>query len=150
MSYRPGGLTALAILNLIFGAMGTLASLVGLATTTFIDKIADKTVDENGEKIADLEKLAEELGGMKEYLYIALIISIIAGIVMFIAGIGYLGQKKFLGRTLGLVYGALSIFGTGLGLAFGQSFGISAMISIIYPLLTIVLLLTVFKDDFIN
>lgn len=157
MSNRPGGLTALAIINLIFGVLATIGSLFGLLFVFGMEKVAEQLQQstepadaETAMKIAELQQALEKAGGSIEYFYIDTLISLVAGILMFIAGIGYLGQKKFLGRTLGLVYGALALLGTGIGLMMGESFGIGSMLQLIYPVLTIALLLTVFKDDFFN
>jgi hypothetical protein len=72
-----------------------------------------------------------------------------------VSGVGYLKLKKFLGRTIGNVYAIVSIVYSAaspflLPAALGGGFGIAAIIGLIYPLLTLILLNTTFREDFVN
>ena len=76
-------------------------------------------------------------------------------ILLFLSGIGYLKQKKFLGRGLGSLYGIVTIIGSVIsGLIFdselGGGFNIGTIIGLIYPVLTLILLNTTFKEDLTN
>lgn len=75
-------------------------------------------------------------------------------ILLLLSGIGYLKQKRFLGRTLGNTYAVLSILTTVLELAIlpdvitgGQT--IMVVVALLYPVLTLFLLNTTFKEDFV-
>jgi hypothetical protein len=139
MSKRPGGLTALAVLNFVFAGLGILAYLALLAAA----KLVDKGVSEvSGGKAA----------GVPTSVYVVLLIGFVTVAVMLTAGVGYIQQKKFLGRTLGNVYAVMSLGNTALSLAIikGASFGFGTIIGLIYPVLTLILLNTTFKDDFVR
>ena len=72
-------------------------------------------------------------------------------VLLLASGVGYLGQKRFAGRTLGNVYAVLAVADTVIGLTVVKSgFGITTVIGLIYPLLTLALLNTTFKDDLVN
>ncbi len=78
----------------------------------------------------------------------------IALLLLLLAGIGYLKQKKVMGRFLGSAYGILAVIFTLLSTlmfsgAFGQNFGIGTIIGLIYPVLTLLLLNFVYQDDLI-
>src|SRR6185436_7512098 len=75
----------------------------------------------------------------------------IGGVLLIVSGIGYLQQKKFLGRTLGNVCAVFRIFVTAAMVlwlpAELRSGSILSILSFIYPALTLVLLNTTFKED---
>lgn len=134
---RPGGLTALAVLNFVFAGLGLIGFLAILALLGAADKATGGELT-----TGDVSK---------GVVYAALVLGVIRMGILLAAGVGYLQQKKFLGRTLGNVYGILAIGDTVMGLALLKSgFGIGAIIGLIYPILTLVLLNTTFKDDFHN
>lgn len=84
-----------------------------------------------------------------------LAISAVTIVLLLISGIGYLKQKKFLGRILGNAYAVVGIIG---GMVSGVmlppelegGFTIGRIIDLIYPVLTLILLNTTFKDDLTN
>ena len=136
-SSRPGGLTALAVLNFIFAGLSALGVL-GLAMALGLAKTDSKLADE----------LAKVPPGM---LMFGIGVSLVATILLIVSGIGYLGQKRFLGRILGSAYGVVAI-GSGVTnlVLMGQGFGIMNIVGFIYPALTLLLLNSIFKDDFVN
>lgn len=136
---RPGGLTALAVLNFVFGGLGAL----GLLALFALLGVAAKTVEAAGGSIND----APGAGSV----YLGLFLGTVSVALMITSGVGYLGQKKFLGRTLGNAYAATSLVNTAIGLALLKvGFGITTIIGLVYPLLTLFLLNTSFKDDLVN
>jgi small-conductance mechanosensitive channel len=140
---RPGGLTALAVLNFVFGGLGAIGVLAAWALIA----VADRAI-----------KAAEAAGGDVKYdgpgvgiLYIFVLLSAISAALMITSGVGYIKQKKFLGRTLGNAYALLSIGSSVVGLVLVHSgFGIGTIIGLIYPVLTLFLLNNTFKDDLVN
>jgi len=136
---RPGGLTALAVLNFVFGGLGALLML-GL--------VALLSVTSSAVHAAGGELTSAPGAGL---VYLALLLGGINVILLIASGVGYIGQKKFLGRTLGTVYAILSLAGSVISLAgLHTGFGIGTIIGLIYPVLTLVLLNTTFKDDLVN
>lgn len=137
---RPGGLTALAVLNFVFGGLGALAVLA-LFALIGVAKSAG----------ADISAGAAETGVSAGAMWISLLLGLVAVILLITSGVGYIKQKRFLGRTLGNVYAVVSLSNTVIGLvALKSGFGIGTIIGLIYPLVTLFLLNTTFKDDLVN
>ena len=132
---RPGGLTALAVLNFVFGGLGALGLLALFALMSLVEKGAAAS----GAHIST------------GAIWAVILLGIVGAALMITSGVGYLGQKRFLGRTLGNTYAILSILNNVLSLAtLHQGFGIGTLIGLIYPVLTLILLNTTFKDDLVN
>jgi hypothetical protein len=139
---RPGGLTALAVLNFVFGGLGALFMLLAIGGLMLLAKGASDLSDGQ-------VKVSEAPGIGMIYLWIAL--SVVQVILMIASGVGYLKLKKFLGKTLGNVYALVSIAGSIVSaVLLHQGFGIGTIIGLVYPVLTIILLNTAFKDEFVN
>ncbi len=132
---RPGGLTALAVLNFVFGGISALALLALFALLSLVEKGAS-------------EANVHLSTGL---IWALILLSMVQVGLMIAAGVGYLGQKRFLGRTLGNTYAILSILGSVLSVAVAkQGVGLSTIIGLIYPVLTLFLLNNTFKDDLVN
>jgi len=137
---RPGGLTALAVLNFVFGGLGAIFTLLAFAGLAVIRE-GIKTAEANGGKYEG------------QGLMIATIVVALTGLAAFLliaSGVGYLKQKRFLGRTLGTVYGLVSLGGTVLAIATGGGIGIGTIIFSVYPVLTLIMVNGTFKDDLVN
>lgn len=134
---RPGGLTALAVINFVFGGFGCLviSGLVALMD-------AANTITEG----AAGTEVASASSGMFN-VYIILTVATVA--LLIISGVGYLGLKKTLGFKMGNLYAIASILSSVLGIVL-LGFATSSLIGFIYPALTLVLLNTTFKKDFVN
>lgn len=83
------------------------------------------------------------------------VLSLVSGLLLLLSGIGYLKQKKFLGRTLGNIYAVIDIINSVIIIIMfepeiGGGFDIKTMIGLIYPALTLILLNTTFKEDLTN
>lgn len=131
---RPGGLTALAVLNFVFAGLGLLLFVGSLALLSALDK----GLEANGHHIS------------AGAVYASLGFAVVRMLVMLAAGVGYLGMKKW-GRGAGNLYGILGIASTVIDIAMVHSgFGIGAIIGLIYPVLTLILINTTFKDDLVN
>jgi hypothetical protein len=133
MAKRPGGLTALAVLNFVFGGLGLLVNLIQLA---FVDKILAEAGDQ-----------APSAGTV----YTVTLLGIASGSLLIAAGIGYLGQKKNLGQRVGAAYAAVALIGAFAKLVLmGEDFSIFTLFFMVYPLVTVFLIYTSFKDDFVR
>jgi hypothetical protein len=147
---RPGGLTALAVINFVFAGWG-LIGLLGLAAMfAFVGMIPTDQMDETQK--AQIEAFQDM--GLGVFIFI-FALSIVSGVLLLLSGIGYLKQKKLLGWGLGNAYGVISIVSSIVS-AFmfpteiGGGFNIGIIIGLIYPIVTLVLLNTTFKDDLTN
>lgn len=133
---RPGGLTALAVLNFVFGGLGALGLLLILAALKLLEG------DSEG------SELREVVGASRGVLWAHLLFAMVTVGLMITSGVGYLGQKRFLGRTLGNAYAVCSVAATALALSYSP-FEIGTLVGLVYPLLTLMLLNTTFKDDLV-
>ena len=147
---RPGGLTALAVINFIFSGWG-LIGLIGLAAFfALIGKIPTDDMQE-AQKVQ-----MEALQNMGLPVFIVIFaLSLVSSTLLLLSGIGYLKQKKFLGRTIGNIYAVITIIssivsGILFAPALGGGFNIGTMIGLFYPVLTLILINTTFKDDLTN
>lgn len=146
---RPGGLTALAVLNFIFGGFGVLSS-IGMALML----VWLNTTNEPGAQGArdEIAKVLNEIGKGPAVALVAS--SLIADVLQIVAGIGYLQQKKVLGRRVGNVF-ALVAVASSIVMAVllrntASGFTLQTLAGLIYPVLTIFLLNVTFKEDFIH
>lgn len=172
---RPGGLTALGVINFVFSAgsaLGIVGSILLLVGAPFLHKMVDKQRDEvqkleaaedsspdeikraqknlkGAEKaVGDLDKGIEAAGG-PTWIMVDIFASVLFAVLLIVSGIGYLKQKRVMGRRVGSMYGIVGVL---YYLAFVVVVGMQFMILIglIYPVLTLALLNTTFKDDFVN
>lgn len=147
---RPGGLTALAVINFVF-AGSSIFSLAGLvAFFALADRIPTEKMD--AAQKAQFESL-QNMGTPTLVILIAL--SLVTGVLLLLSGIGYLKQRRILGRMLGNTYAVVAIVSSLItGFTFsvesGGGFTIGTILGLIYPVLTLILINTTFKDDLTN
>lgn len=143
---RPGGLTALAVLNFVFGGLGLLSAL-GLAA--LLPMLAQGAPGLSEDQQKEIEALST-LDGAPFLLSVGS--SAIGGLLLIVSGIGYLQQKRVLGRALGNVYALFAIvtaipMALWLPVQIGGGFNISTILNFLYPVLTLLLVNVTFKDD---
>lgn len=146
---RPGGLTALAVFNFI-GAAGLCLGAIGFMAMPRLLENAPPAP--NPQQQAQIDALTD-LGTLPLYLIAGR--SLIVAILLLVSGIGYLKLKKFLGRTVGNAYAVVSI---ALAIpmvmlappALGGGYSLAGLLNFLYPVLTLILLNTTFKEDFVN
>jgi len=151
---RPGGLTALAVINLILGGLSALGALGSLVLIPFLGTMAEQASMENmpPAQQAQIAALADVSASV--FLLLAAI-NVVTAVLLIASGIGYLKLRKFLGRTLGNAYGVVGVVSTlasmvALPAALGGGFNILVIVNLIYPALTLFLLNVTFKEDFVN
>ncbi len=147
---RPGGLTALAVINFVFSGLSLINLIVLAAFFAFIGMIPTAEMPEKE------RAMIEAFQNMGTSVYVMIfVLTIISSVLLLLSGIGYLKQKKFLGRTMGNIYAVIAIAGSVIsGMMFaselGGGFNIGSIIGLIYPVLTLILLNTTFRDDLTN
>lgn len=148
---RPGGLAVLAVINFIFAAL----SLLGAAGTILAKMfIGNAPMGQMSEQQAAQINAMQNMSGTT--LSIIVGINIVYFLLLLLSGIGYLKLKRILGWILGNIYGVLAIIFpilTTMGLFSDmpeKGFGVGAVLNLIYPVLTLILLNTVFKKNLIN
>jgi hypothetical protein len=140
---RPGGLTALAVLNFVFGGLGALGVLALFALTSAAGELSSALENAGGEVTSHGPGL-----GM---IWVGVALSAVSVVLLLVSGVGYLGMKKGMGQKGGTLYGVVSIISSLFSVfALSTGFGAGTIIGLVYPVLTIVLLNTTFKDDFVN
>ena len=141
---RPGGLTALAVLNFVFGGLGVIGALLAVVGFALVNLVSE------GEVAGWLREAMEE-GGVEAILVVLwLVLRLISYILLIVAGIGYLQQKRVLGRIMGSLYGILALINMGLMVAVGKEFGFSSIVDLVYPVLTLIMVNITFKEDLVN
>ncbi|MCX5746089.1 MAG: hypothetical protein NT062_26730 [Proteobacteria bacterium] len=134
---RPGGLTALAVLNFVFGGLWALFTLIGLAGLALLNSAGAKI---DGEPV-----------GSQTMAFVSLLLVALSAFLLITSGVGYIKMKRFMGRTMGTAYAILSLGSTLLNvLVLDESFGIAQIIFTIYPVLTLIMVNTTFSDDLVN
>jgi len=147
---RPGGLTALAVINFVFAGFSVLSLLFLAAFFAFIGKIPTDQMD------AVQREQIEAFQDMGTGVFVLIfVMNLLSGLLLLLSGIGYLKQKKVLGWMVGNAYAVISIVGSVVsGMMFanelGGGFNIGTIIGLVYPILTLVLLNTTFKGDLTN
>ena len=145
---RPGGLTALAVINFIFAGLGVIGFIGFAAMLGLMDMIP--TDDMAPDEKAQFEAFQE----MGTALFVAILALMLVSLVLeIVSGIGYLKQKRGMGWMVGNIYAVFSIVsGVVSGMLMkpemGGGFNIAAILGFVYPVLTLILLNVTFKDDF--
>lgn len=146
---RPGGLTALAVINFILGGFGIISSALSFLSMSMIGNVSTTGMPEAAKaKIEALQKIDPSL------FAIMIGMSIISAMLLFLSGIGYIKQKRVLGRIMGNIYGFYGIVSVIVSYLIIpkelSGHGIWSIVGIIYPTLTLILLDTSFKNDLNN
>ncbi|HZT82515.1 MAG TPA: hypothetical protein VFA26_19965 [Gemmataceae bacterium] len=129
--YRPGGITAIAILHLIGGSILLLSSVCGGAMqlaggqqaftpATTAQSKQQKELQERMEKV-----LNEKLPGYKAIQYGQMGLSFVISVMLLTAGIGLLKMQPW-ARTLSIVYAIISILNHVFSIVYGFAFSIPA------------------------
>jgi len=147
---RPGGLTALAVINFVFAGWGMIGLLFLAGFFALIGMLPTDQMDET--QRMQIEAL-QNMG--LPFFIVIFVLSLVSNVLLLLSGIGYIKQKKIMGWMLGNVYAIFAIVSSVVsGLMFAQELGggfsIGTIIGLIYPVLTLILLNTTFKDDLTN
>jgi len=152
---RPGGLTALAVLNFVFGGINLLAfagALMVVAKPEIVPLEAyevQREEPDEAQRAADRETLREQV---QRGARLGLLNGLLATLQV-VAGIGYLQQRRVLGRYVGNAYAVFSLALTAFVVATiprnlpGSGFTPLVLLDLIYPIVTLALLNTTFRDD---
>jgi len=144
---RPGGLTALAVINFVFSGFGLLGVLSLAAMFAFIGMMPTEQMTE----VQRTQIEAFQNMGTPTFIFI-FALELITSALLLISGIGYIKQKKIMGWAIGNAYAIISIISSIVsGFMFasemGGGFNIMTIVGLIYPVLTLILLNTTFRDD---
>ncbi len=148
---RPGGLTALAVLNFVFGGFSVLSSLGLAALLVVMNTMKDDPEVQNARQ--EMAKAWKEVG--MGLFFAAVAMGLVTAVLQIVSGIGYMKQKKGLGRGVGNAYALIAVavnVTTAVVLANTPvgGFTLGTLLALIYPVLTLFLLNVTFKEDFIR
>jgi hypothetical protein len=160
---RPGGLTALAVLNFVFGGFGIIGGLITLAAGSVVssagslsDELADfgrRAAERSGDPniLEGMNRIAPEASSLSGMFYLLGILGLLLAAFLIVAGVGYLKQSKKIGYLFGNIYGIAAIIVVVLQIAMvSAGFGFMVILGLAYPIVTLALLNTVFKESFPN
>jgi hypothetical protein len=158
---RPGGLTVLAILNFILAALGLLGVLAVLGGSAALDLVPAPTEAQLSEmseaERAESEKSQQEIAQARAILTDPMVrlfgaLEALPALLLALAGIGYLRQRKGLGRGVGNLYAVVKLaleVGSMVLIQVDQPTpAITHVFGFLYPVLTLYLLNVTFRDDF--
>jgi len=160
---RPGGLTALAVINFVFGGFGILGGLwnllfgaVASSAENWSEELgragrqaAERTGDPN--ILEGMNRIAPQVQAASGAFYFLGIMGLILAAFLIVAGVGYLKQSKKKGYMFGNIYGIAGIIVAILSmLMLPWILGFGAVLGLAYPIVTLALLNTVFKESFPN
>ena len=161
---RPGGLTALAVVNFVFCFLGVIGAFGMVATMAMADHLVEVESEEGTSGDAGTETTAKKQESMAEAanrrqleilqenrskVYAQVGIGLLEALLFLLSGIGYLKQKRVMGRYLGSIGAVLGLASVAFQLTYFP-FGLEHMSSIIYPVLVLILLNTTFRDDLVH
>ena len=151
---RPGGLVALAVLNFVFAALGLLFrvlafTMIALAASGALDDMLEQSGDQQAQ--ADMAQVGDVVTNPAG-IWLMVGLSVLGIALAITSGVGYLRQKKFSGRIIGNVYALVAMVNVILPIFFlkGAKFGFDSMIFLVYPLVTLFLINTIFKEDLVR
>jgi len=149
---RPGGLTALAVLNFVGGGFLTLAVLGNVGMLLGHPALLKQAQERGDEKAVEALQAFADLD--KTPFVVTIVLLTLAVALLIVSGVGYLKQRRFLGRILGSAWAGLAILATVYSLlsikegAGGGGVTLGVILMLIYPVLTLILLNGTFKEDF--
>lgn len=148
----PAGLKVLGIVNFGFGAMALLGGVFGMLALPFWDSMMGWNQEQYEQP--GIPEWARSINNWstglltKKTLMMGSIVSLITAPLLFLSGRGYFKQRKVQGRWLGNLYAIIAIGGFALGLIY-WNLGLMNAVELVYPMLTLILLNVVFKNDFL-
>ena len=126
---RPSGLTIMAILNFVFGGLGIIALFVLAVVQDQLNKLT------GGQLLTWAN-------------YLMLFMRLVTVVLAICSGVGYLGMKRLTGWVLGNAYASVAILNSILYAVLLEQFGIMTFVWTVYPILTLIMLNLVFRQDF--
>lgn len=146
---RPGVLTALAVINFILAFLYIVMTGLSYLSLAFIDSVPLGNLNEA--QIDRIDAMGQLSAGESFFVFGP---GIIGGIILLLAGIGYLKQKRVLGWVMGNVYAAIMILSTIISplilppaLKGGT---VSVIVALAYPIITLILINFVYKKNLVN
>jgi hypothetical protein len=155
------------VLNFVFGGFGIIWGMIAIAAGGFVStagssanrlaEAARELARESARRSGDADALeaanqiAPTVESVSAMFYVLGIFALLTAALLIVAGVGYLKQSKKSGYLFGNIYGVAAIIVVFLQIAMlGAGFGIGVILGLAYPIVTLALLNTVFKESFPN
>ena len=146
---RPGGLTALAVLNFVFGGLAVIGAIGWMALAAAAQVVVSGT-EEIGRQLggaAAAREVVKAVGPNMALLWVCVLLNFVAAAMLIVSGVGYMKMSRTSGYVMGHVYAIVAIVSNILVMV-NSMFGFMAILGLAYPIITIALLNTVFKKCF--
>jgi len=127
---RTGGMTAIGILNIVFGSVRGLLALFTILGGGLVAALGSAAGEEAGTSVAAQGGAIAVIG----------LVALVCSIMLLIAGIGVLKMKPW-GRSLSLAAAALWLI-TSIGQVFMLEFSVTAVLGMVYPAIVVGLFMT--------
>lgn len=141
---RPGGLTALAVINFVFAGLGIIGIFSMFAVLAVIKK-GGSGLFPRGMKMPPLPS--------EEVIYLSMLLGLVAAVLLIVSGVGYIKMSKVAGYVFGNIYAVVAITNNVIGIVGNPQamVGVAILgviIGLAYPVVTLILLNTVFRKYF--
>jgi hypothetical protein len=146
---RPGGLTALAVINFVLAGLVFFGVILLQTMRPLLDRLPAK-----GMSPAQQATFAAIQNMNLGMIVLTVCLGILSSLFLLIAGLGYLKQKRVMGRICGNCYFVIAVLRTLLALVIMPFVGaptiFSTIIGLVYPVITLVLINGKFKENLVN
>jgi hypothetical protein len=140
---RPGGLTAMAVINFVFAVFAFLSvfSYVWMA-------LGMPMAPEN----SGMREAKEMVDRVPKGAWVALAaLAVLVTMALIVSGVGYLRQRRVAGRGWGTAYALLALVAFGVEVTFmPEKVRLVSLAGLVYPVLTLILLHTTFRHDLVR
>ena len=136
-SIRPGMVTAAAVLAFIWGGLGILFGLIGIAAGSVLNSASDAVCSDSRYLTSDTAAACDSVSGLGTFLIVVTIVTIVIAGLMIWGGVVALNGKN--GQILVIacaVYAVLAIISV-----IGSSFAFTYLLGIVIPILIAVFML---------
>jgi hypothetical protein len=146
---RPGGLTALAVLNFIGAGLDLLQGIYFGVCALALRKYPPGTPVPGDYALREIVVTSHKNGMTAEVFFLQAASDLPLSVLLLVSGIGYLKQKQFLGRTLGSVYAVCSLVALAAIVPRipREHVSIGILIGLLYPLVTLYMVNGSFRED---
>jgi hypothetical protein len=129
---RTGGMTAIGILNIVFGCIGCLFALVTVLGGGLLTALGTAAGESGAETGAEFAAGGGEVAAAGGAIMLFGLFGLAVGVILFVAGIGVMKVAPW-GRSLSLAAAALAIVSNIGKAVILSAFGIGTVFGLIYP-----------------
>jgi hypothetical protein len=146
-----GELVALAVLNFVFGGTHLLSSIWSLALAVRGGPVAawPPANPQAAKQVPEaFTRLMQLLSPSVEYQWAVSLLGLVASTLLIVAGLGYLKRSRTLGPPFAYAWAVVTLVMVVAAVGIRPWLGALTITSLTYPIITVVMLNTTFKNDF--